>query len=88
MKCAYYLFGEMFPTQKMKKITNLFKRPSYGDYQESQHREVYERIAQTHNCSPQHVYEIAHGKRVREFDDRLVREALVNEGILQPRFRQ
>jgi hypothetical protein len=72
----------------MKKITNLFKRPSYGDYQESQHREVYERIAQTHNCSPQHVYEIAHGKRVREFDDRLVREALVNEGILQPRFRQ
>ena len=67
----------------MKKITNLFRRTAYGDYRKSQHKDEYERIAKRHNCNPQHVYEIAHGKRVTGFDDRLVREALVTVGILQ-----
>lgn len=69
----------------MKKIIDLFRHRSYGDYRISHHRADYEQIAQKHNCSPQHVYEIAHGKRVKGFDDRLVREALVMAGIVQQR---
>ena len=69
----------------MKKLKKLFTRTTYGDYRKSRHRKIYEQIAERHNCEAQHVYEIAHGKRVREFDDRLVREALVVEGILQPK---
>ena len=70
---------------EMKKITDFFRRKTFGDYRNSVHRADYEQIAQMHNCSPQHVYEIAHGKRVKEFDDRLVREALVMAGILLQR---
>lgn len=69
----------------MKRISKLFTRTTYGDYRRSQHVDLYEKIARKHNCSPQHVYEIAHGRRVREFDDRLIREALVTEGIMQPK---
>ncbi len=65
------------------KFSTLFKRNSFGDYRKSQHKEMYEQIAEKHNCAPQHVYEIAHGKKIRGFDDRLLREALVNAGIMQ-----
>lgn len=67
----------------MNKLSALFRHKSYGDYRNSMHKDVYEQIAGEYNCSPQHVYEIAHGKRVKGFDDRLVREALVTAGILQ-----
>lgn len=75
----------MIRKDKMKKLKDFLHRKQYGDYRSSQHRSDYERIAAKLNCPPQHVYEIAHGKSVREFDDRLVREALVTEGILQPK---
>ncbi|MDO4994021.1 MAG: hypothetical protein Q4E32_03345 [Bacteroidales bacterium] len=66
----------------MKKITDLFRHGGYGDYRKSQHKDVYEKIANKHKCNPQRVYEIAHGRRVKGFDDRLVREDLITEGIL------
>ena len=51
-------------------IFNLFKKRSYKD---SPRREIYEEIAQQLGCTPQRVYEIAHGKRPKDLkDDKIV----------------
>ena len=58
------------------------KKVGYGGYEASTHVEVYERIAADLGTTPQHVYEIAHGKQTVDFDDTVIRERLRAENIL------
>ena len=56
-------------------IFNLFKKRSYKD---SPRRE----IAQQLGCTPQRVYEIAHGKRPKDLkDDKIVTQLIIRDII-------
>ncbi len=48
------------------------KRRVYKDYKHSSHVAIYERIAKELNATAQHVYEIAHGKRILCHDDYVI----------------
>lgn len=58
------------------------KKKTYADYTTSDHAAVYEKIANNLNTSPQHVYEIAHGKGVKTYDDRVIWSELIMENII------
>ena len=58
------------------------KKNGFGSYTDSTHVELYERIAADLQTTPQHVYEIAHGKLTQDFDDTVIRERLRAENIL------
>lgn len=61
-----------------------FKRQKkvYGNYAMSQHADCYEKIAKYLNTTPQHVYEIAHGKTFRNYDDKVIGYELTSSGII------
>lgn len=59
-----------------------FHNLRYGSYQNSRNAAVYERIAKSKNVSPQHVYEIAHGKKTQTREDQSIFEELLAKGII------
>ncbi len=63
-------FFDLF-RRKKKKDVQTFQR-----YEGSAHQKLYEEIAKDLNADPQHVYEIAHGKRIRCYDDEAILEQL------------
>ena len=64
-------------------IFHLFKkRQKYGDYKTSENADKYEKIASELDSTPQHVYEIAHGKPLRSYDDYVIYDRLCHYGIV------
>ena len=59
------------------------KKRDYGNYHRSSHATTYEQIAYCLGSSPQHVYEIAHGKYLRDFDDKVIEQYLIDAGIIK-----
>ena len=65
------------------KLINLFKKgETTQDYSSSKHSGVYEKIAHELNSSAQHVYEIAHGKKIENYDDFVILDRLLKYGII------
>ena len=58
------------------------KRREFGDYKQSKNSSVYEQVASELNSHPQHVYEIAHGKALYSYDDRVIYDRLCQRGIV------
>ncbi len=58
----------------------------YGSYQQSSIASIYEKIASDYKVSPQHVYEIAHGKKPQTREDQSIFEELLTMGIIVNRF--
>jgi len=67
-------------------ISSFLNKLKYGSYTNSSKASVYEKIAKSYNVSPQHVYEIAHGKRVHSVLDNDIFQELVSMGIIVNRF--
>ena len=67
-------------------LMDFFKksRKEYGDYTQSSHIDVYEAIAHKLSTTPQHVYEIAHGKHRVCYDDSVIWSELLKAGIVHP----
>ena len=58
----------------------------YGSYKDSSKASIYEEIAKTFRVSPQHVYEIAHGKKPQAREDHKIFDELLSIGIIVNRF--
>ncbi|MBR2770723.1 MAG: hypothetical protein IKD78_01690 [Bacteroidales bacterium] len=54
----------------------------YGSYRNSQRASLYEEMASAYKVSPQHIYEIAHGKKVRSAEDARIHDDLISKGII------
>ena len=52
------------------------KKNCYNSYKQSSHVPDYERIACELGTNAQHVYEIAHGKTIADFDDYVIYKRL------------
>jgi len=52
-------------------------------YKKSSHRKIYEEIAETSGCTPDRVYELAHGDRCRRFTDEAALSELMRLGIVR-----
>ncbi len=63
-------------------LSSFLSKLRYGSYQDSSRPSVYEEIADTFKVSPQHVYEIAHGKRAQDRQDNHIFDELVSRGII------
>lgn len=63
-------------------ISSYLLQLKYGSYEESQKASVYEALADTFKVSPQHIYEIAHGKKPRTPEDFNIFRELVVMGII------
>lgn len=63
-------------------MNSFFARIRYGSYKKSKHVELYENLAKEYEVTPQHVYEIAHGKSKHgSVDDKIFLD-LVRRGII------
>jgi len=59
------------------------KKPEvYPHYSQSSHASTYEEIAKKFGTTPQHVYEIAHGKGIGSYDDRVIVNELIEAKII------
>lgn len=67
-------------------LSSFFRKLKYGSYENSSKASVYEGIAKSYNVSPQHVYEIAHGKKVHSDVDNDIFQELLSIGIIVNRF--
>lgn len=67
----------------MKLLRFFKKRKRYQSYKMSERASVYEKIADELNNDAQHVYEIAHGKEVKSFDDLVICNRLSLYGIVK-----
>lgn len=67
-------------------LSSFFSKLRYGSYQDSPKAAIYEEVAKYYHVPPQHVYEIAHGKKLKSYDDNLVFEDLVAKGIIVTKF--
>ncbi len=67
-------------------LSSFLSKLRYGSYQDSSRPSVYEEIADTFKVSPQHVYEIAHGKKPQTREDQSIFEELLSMGIIVNRF--
>lgn len=63
-------------------LTSYFLKLKYGSYKDSKRASVYEEIANAFGVSPQHVFEIAHGKKMQSAEDHDIYYELVNNGII------
>jgi len=63
-------------------LSSFFDKLRYGSYRKSSKASVYEKIAEDFKVSPQHVYEIAHGKRIQDKKDRTIFDKLCTMGII------
>ena len=68
-------------------ISSFFSKMKYGSYKESKRASVYEEIAKRCNASPQHVYEIAHGKSAKSPNDNYIYQVLKEKGIISRRHK-
>jgi len=67
-------------------ILQIFKKArTYGDYRQSRYASVYLCIAKDLRTEAQHVYEIAHGKSVKSFDDYVILDRLCQDKIIHRR---
>ena len=67
----------------MKLIKFFKKGKEYQDYSSSEHSEIYEKIARELNSNAQHVYELAHGRKLECYDDYVILSSLLRHGILR-----
>ena len=67
-------------------IISFLRKLRYGSYQQSSIASIYEKIASNYNVLPQHVYEIAHGKKPQTREDQSIFEELLSMGIIVNRF--
>lgn len=74
-----YLLIQLYSTMS---ISSYLLQLKYGSYEESQKASVYEALADTFKVSPQHIYEIAHGKKPRTPEDFNIFRELVVMGII------
>lgn len=66
------------------KLLRFFKKSkSYQSYKLSERASIYEKIAAELNNEAQHVYEIAHGKSPKCFDDLVICNRLSQNGIIK-----
>ena len=59
------------------------KKQEFRNYKSSDHSSIYEKIAKELNNKAQHVYEIAHGKACKCYDDFVIADRLIRNGILR-----
>ena len=64
-------------------LATFLSKLRYGSYNNSSKASVYEKIANNYRVSPQHVYEIAHGKKLKSQDDQYIFEELLTKGIIR-----
>ena len=55
---------------------SFYYRLKYGSYKRSHRSAFYEEIAKQFGVSPQHVYELQHGKKVRSWLDGFICDEL------------
>ena len=69
----------------IKKVNRIWKKiHTLGHpYKKSHHVQDYKEIAEAFNVSPDYIYMIAHGGRVRRQDDILIRKELRARGIIR-----
>ena len=63
-------------------LSSFLRKLRYGSYRYSRKALVYKEMANTHHVLPQHVYEIAHGKKVKTREDQFIFEELLSKGII------
>ena len=63
-------------------FSSFFLKLKYGSYEKSNKASEYEKVADIFNVSPQHVYEIAHGKRALSKEDINIFQELITMGII------
>ena len=63
-------------------LSSYFLKRKYGSYENSKKASVYVEIANSFGVTPQHVYEIAHGKRLRSSEDSDIYYQLADKGII------
>lgn len=57
-------------------------------YKTSEHKEIYEQIAEEVGVTPEHVYDLAHGKVVHSHDDNVVLTMLAEHNVISIRDRK
>lgn len=57
-------------------------------YEQSEHRADYEQLAKQYSTTPEHVYDLAHGQKSDDFQDRVIYEQLALRGIVSVRRSQ
>jgi len=57
-------------------LSSFFSKHKYGSYKNTTRAALYEDIAVNFGVTPQHVYELNHGKRVRSWVDGAIRDEL------------
>ena len=63
-------------------LSSYFSKLKYGSCKNSKRASVYEEIANRYGVPPQHVFEIAHGKKLRTSVDSDIYSELVDKGII------
>lgn len=63
-------------------ITSFLNKLKYGSYKDSSKASIYEKIAKDYRVPPQHVYEIAHGRRPQTREDNDIFQELLSMGII------
>ena len=63
-------------------LSSYFLKRKYGSYENSKKASVYETIANSYGVPPQHVFEIAHGKKLLTSVDNDIYSELVDKGII------
>ena len=58
---------------------------SHNDYTNSRNSKIYEQIAKMCDSTPEHVYELAHGKSSTSHIDDIILDELKREGIVSLR---
>lgn len=58
-------------------VFSFYYRLKYGSYKQSHRSAFYEEIAKQFGVSPQHVYELRHGKKVRSSLDGFICDELL-----------
>lgn len=69
-------FALLFKRHNIMSLFSFIYKLKYGSYKESTRATLYEEIAASFNVTPQHVYELNHGKRVRSWVDGAIRDEL------------
>ena len=63
-------------------LSSFLRKLRYGTYEKSARVLVYKELADNYKVLPQHVYEIAHGKKTKTRKDESIFEELLAKGII------
>ena len=80
--CFLVYFCALFFKLWLMSLSSFLRKLRYGSYSGSSKASVYEQIARSKNVLPQHVYEIAHGKKPQTREDQSLFEELLSKGII------